>query len=528
MGKRSVLCGVCVAAIMALIPASVASAGSVKLSVQAAGSGGDGTISHAAAKAKRQGYLVPNDAAYARQKAAAAAAAPANRHVFDVHAPLAPTAARSFNGIRQPNSAPSDSTGAVGPTRYIELVNTNFAIYSKTSNTPMSTGSLNTLANEPNDLFDPQVIWDPGTKRFYYAMDDVASATDNRLAFGFSKSGSPSTGGSADWCQYILNYGATFPDYPKLGDTKDFVTIGVNDFNTGGSFVGSDIAWISKPGAGTACPSPATFHAGAEQGLQTPGGGTALTPVGVNQTDTSATGYAVSVNTNPSTKITLFKVTKNASGDAVIANPGTQVTVPSYSAPPNIPQQGTTNQLDSLDRRLTQAVSGIDPGHANKVGIWTQHTVSGGAGAQVRWYEIDPVGKTLLQSGKVTSASLYNFNGAISPNRAVNGTVKSGGDSMVLGFDTSSSTTKPAVKMVSKIGAGAQSAPVLLKNSPSSYQGFDCPPNPCRWGDYAGASPDPTPPAGTSRVWQTSQYAINNGNPTGASGWGTWNWAANP
>ena len=178
--------------------------------------------------------------------------------MFDVRAPLAPTAVRSFNGIRQPNSAPSDSTGAVGPTRYIELVNTNFAIYDKTSNTPMSTGSLNTLANEPNDLFDVQVIWDPGTKRFYYAMDDVASATDNRLAFGFSKTQSPSTGGAADWCKYILNYGATFPDYPKLGDTKDFVTIGVNDFNTGGRFVGSDVAWISKPGAGTTCPSPAS------------------------------------------------------------------------------------------------------------------------------------------------------------------------------------------------------------------------------------------------------------------------------
>ena len=209
----------------------------------------------------------------------------------------------------------------------------------------------------------------------------------------------------------------------------------------------------------------------------------------MNQTDTSGTGYAVAVNTNPSTKVTLFKVTKNASGNAVIPNPGTQVTVPSYSAPANIPQQGTTNRLDSLDRRLTQAVSGIDPGHSNKVGIWTQHTVSGGAGAEVRWYEIDPVAKVLLQSGKVTSASLYNFNGAISPNRAVNGTVKSGGDNMVLGFDTSSSTTKPAVKMVSKIGAGAQSAPVLVKNSPSSYKGFDCPPNPCRWGDYAGRRP---------------------------------------
>ena len=225
----------------------------------------------------------------------------------------------------------------------------------------MSTGSLNTLANEPNDLFDPQVIWDPGTKRFYYAMDDVASATDNRLAFGFSKSGSPSTGGSADWCQYILNYGATFPDYPKLGDTKDFVTIGVNDFNTGGSFVGSDIAWISKPGAGTACPSPATFHAGAEQGLQTPGGGTALTPVGVNQTDTSATGYAVSVNTNPSTKITLFKVTKNASGDAVIANPGTQVTVPSYSAPPNIPSRAPRTSSTASTGALPRPSRGSTP-----------------------------------------------------------------------------------------------------------------------------------------------------------------------
>ena len=47
--------------------------------------------------------------------------------------------------------------------------------------------------------------------------------------------------------------------------------------------------------------------------------------------------------------------------------------------------------------------------------------------------------------------------------------------------------------MVSKIGAGAQSAPVLVKNSPSSYQGFDCPPNPCRWGDYAGAIAGPDP-----------------------------------
>ena len=99
---------------------------------------------------------------------------------------------------------------------------------------------------------------------------------------------------------------------------------------------------------------------------------------------------------------------------------------------------------------------------------------------------------------------------------------------MVMGAVSSSSSTFPVIKMVSKVGAGAQSAPVVVKSSPTFYRGFDCPPNPCRWGDYAAATPDPSPPAGTSRVWLTSQYAVNNPNPDSASGWGTWNWAANP
>ena len=90
--------------------------------------------------------------------------------------------------------------------------------------------------------------------------------------------------------------------------------------------------------------------------------------MGVNQTDTSATGYAVSGTSDPSTKITLFKVTKNAPGDAVIANPGDPGDGAVLQRAAEFPQQGTTNQLDSLDRRLTQAVSGIDPGHATRSG----------------------------------------------------------------------------------------------------------------------------------------------------------------
>jgi hypothetical protein len=529
LSKRK--CGVGLAAALAIAVAPGAAAaerGQGANPVSAAGVPGDGTMSAPATRAQREGYLVPQAAEIAREKPAPAGTA-STRGTLDVHAPLAPAVVRGFNGIRQTQSAPSDSTGAVGNTRYIELVNTNFAIYDKTSNVPLATGTLNQLAGESaaNNIFDPQVIWDPQTKRFYYAMDDVASATDNRVAFGFSKTASPS--GAADFCHYVFNYGSFFPDYPKLGDSTHFIFTGVNTFNSSEAFVGSDLIWISKPAAGTTCPSPATFHAGTETDLANPGGTPAFTPVGVNQTDTNASGWAVAVNSNPSTKLTLFRVTRSAAGDAVVSNPGTQVTVPSYSAPPNVPQQGTTNQLDSLDRRLTQAVSAIDPGHASKVGIWTQHTVaSSGGRSEVRWYEIDPIARTLLQSGKVASASLFYFNGSISPDRAVNGTAKSGGRNMVMGVDRSSATTFPRVSMVSKVGAGAQSAPVAVKASTTFYRGFDCPPNPCRWGDYAASTPDPTPPAGTTRVWSTSQYAVSNPNPLTSAGWGTWNWVATP
>ena len=244
-----------------------------------------------------------------------------------------------------------------------------------------------------------------------------------------------------------------------------------------------------------------------------------------NQTDTSATGYVAAVDGNsPSTKLSLFKVSKNTDGSAKIAAKGKTVTVPSYSVPPSAPQSGTSSTLDTLDGRLTQAVSAIDPAHGT-VALWTQHTVSGGAGSEVRWYEIDPAADTVFQSGKATSGSLYEFNGAISPNRIVNGATKAFGSDMAMSFDRTSSSVHPSIAMVSKIGAAAQSSPVLVKSSPSSLNDFTC--SPCRWGDYAGATPDPAPPAGTSRVWMVNEWVVEPGSASG-SGWGTWNFAITP
>jgi hypothetical protein len=116
----------------------------------------------------------------------------------------------------------SERPDHVGTQRFIQLVNSQFAIYNKDSTTPISTGSLKTLANasSADTLFDVQVIWDPTTKRFYYTMIDAVSQTNNKLAYGYSKDASPTGGSSSDWCKYSISYGAQFPDYPKLGDSK--------------------------------------------------------------------------------------------------------------------------------------------------------------------------------------------------------------------------------------------------------------------------------------------------------------------
>jgi hypothetical protein len=78
--------------------------------------------------------------------------------------------------------------------------------------------------------------------------------------------------------------------------------------------------------------------------------------------------------------------------------------------------------------------------------------------------------------------------------------------------------------MVSKVGAGAQSAFVVVKQSTVADNDFTC--SPCRWGDYSGASPDPAAPLADpkGKVWLANQWL----NGTGSPNWRTWIAGATP
>lgn len=425
-----------------------------------------------------------------------------------------PRVHQSLEGTFDPGIVPPDTNGAAGPTRQIEIMNLRVGIWSRSSpSVLLADTTLQALTGSSGpQLGDPRVMWDPQTSRFYYTvLDDTNSA----LLTGFSTTGSPSS--AADWCRYAMPQPSRI-DQPHLGDSKDFVLIGFYLY-----YAGPEVAWYAKPPAGPACP------ASLKRGVQSMPSANGYPPAPADEVDVQATGYVLAAgNAND---LTMIKVSKDSSGAAVFSAPAS-ISVTPFTAAPSAPQQGASQSINVGDPRLQGVVGALDPSRAGKFALWTQHTVAGGAGSMIRWYEIDPSAPGLFQSGTVQSPTLWEYNGAISPDRLVNGSIHKFGDAMVLAFNTSSSTTNIAIQIVSKIGSASQSTPVLVKASAAPYLSFDCVDtnSTCHWGDYSGAAPDPkaNPTGSHGVVWAANEWNTTNPNPTSGTAWRTWIFTASP
>jgi len=460
--------------------------------------------------------LAPGALRAAKLRAAAHVSIGQRRPLAPVHLPLTGL----FNGLNGSGlsdyaATPPDSTGAIGPTRYVEMVNQQIGVFDRTNLTMLSStdnGSF-TGASALDSVSDPQIQWDPQANRWFYSAIAVSQG-NNALLFGWSKTSDPSdlTNG---WCRFGIGRGSDLDDYPKLGHDDDFIFVGSNVFSDVAApnytFETATLWAIPKPALGDASctgPSTAYFFADAAHPLLNQDGTPAYTPVPANTSDASASGWVLSAHTplsgdnvylGPQTRLELWHFVSTSGVPALIADGA--VTVPSFDIPASAQQPGSSFTLDTLDARLTQAVAVSDPGAGGAKGIWTQHTVAGPGGRSVvRWYEVTGgAPPSLRQQGQVDSPTDFVFNGAISPAK--------GGDSAAIFYNRSGTSQLPIIGAQSRgpstpLGT-MDTGELVLGTSSASDVDYSCSPStPCRWGDYAGATPDPV---NAGAVWGSSQ-----------------------
>lgn len=413
---------------------------------------------------------------------------------------------------------PPDTTGSIGPIAYVEFVNSVVAEYSRSTlgivGTPVQLDSF--VADPGFNVFDVQVQWDQSAGRWFYAADDCVDGNcshDSFVDVGWSKTADPAGMNPAQWCHFFIESdpsgpsGTLFDDYPKLGHDDNHLLVSANTFD-GNTFKTARLYSIAKPPVGdeTTCPTSLSITTFGSTGtpITVPSGDRAVTLEPANIADSSGGGFAVAADDptgdtpGAKTHLTVWQI--GGSGVAPTFTRLGALSVSSFDVPAAVPQPSpSTDTLDSLDTRLTQAVGHADPDAGGAEAVWTQHTIDSVSGRSVdRWYEIIPSTMTVRQQGTISDPSNFVFNGAISP--ADNGhdagiQYNLGGSSLLAQIHAQTRKyTAPLSTM---------SGDVTLATSAAADQDFSCALGPsCRWGDYAAATPDPLAP---DLIWGSSQ-----------------------
>src|SRR5436190_17814945 len=100
---------------------------------------------------------------------------------------------------------PSDMGMAVGPNHIVQIVNGSYGVFSRSGAT-LATVDINTfwqnagIANPANPgeiVFDPRVVYDPVSQRFFATGDTFGNGTSNQVYLAVSNTSNPLDGWSA-------------------------------------------------------------------------------------------------------------------------------------------------------------------------------------------------------------------------------------------------------------------------------------------------------------------------------------------
>jgi hypothetical protein len=458
----------------------------------------------------------------------------------------------SFTGMNQlaaagPNNnpgfvtiySPPDTTGAAGPTEYVEAANMGIRISNKTTGASIATDSVHDFmftqgglaqvmpipgppANAPDNLSDVTMVWDNLVQRFIIGVQDVNGSTSSAFDVAISKSASPATLTAADWNFYQVNTtesGLT-PDYPgNLGYNADAFVFTLNENGTNGHVLVVSMK-ISDMVAGN---STTPFLNDVS--------GFSLRPTEMHDSKPGDPMWLLESQTGGGSSITVLRMDNVLSNSPTITT--TNVTVNSYSGvvqplQPNGTGLAPASGNGALWTHILKAAE-----YNNTIVACDQISASS-TEDDARWYAIDVSGTpTINASIGQGNVSAGNNTYVVFPSIEIN---SKGDIGMTYSFSGTGAGQFMSMYVVGRAAgdaAGTMQAPVLVQaGAANSTDG--------REGDLSGSSVDSTPLTVTAAADQSAvegappiffslgSFTDSEGNFWAANEWATQGTTSNP
>lgn len=392
-----------------------------------------------------------------------------------------------------------DANGAVGATQYVQWVNTQLAVYDKTSGAPIygpvpgnaMWSGFNGLCATANNG-DPIVQYDKLAGRWILSQRAMASGGPYYQCVAISTT-SDATGSYYRYAFQLPNY---FPDYPKLGIWPDAYYLSINELTATYAPVNALACALDRNNMLNGNAATAQCF-----GTSTTNHFINLLPSdldGLTAPPAGSPNYFVNMGQS-AINIWQFHVDFTNPANSYFAGPA-RILVSPFTRACNggacIPQAGTTQVLDSLGDRLMYRLAYRNFGDHQSLVL--NHAVVSGSSVGVRWYEIQNPGGTpvVFQQGTFAPDSNYRWTGSIAMDKV--------GD-IAVGYNVSGSSMNPAVRFTGRVPTDPLGT---LEAETSIIEGTGVETSVGRWGDYSSISVDPIDDC---TFWYTNEYLQTSG-----------------
>ena len=428
---------------------------------------------------------------------------------------------QNFEGIGNLSSVyPPDTQGDISSDKYVQVVNSNFAVYSKTGSTLFGPAALSTIwAGIPapwngTNNGDPVVLYDQAANRWLISQFSLPYGNYAELV-AISQTADP----TGAWYRYVFQFGTLMPDYPKIGVWPDAYYMAINQFSYGSTWAGVGACALERSKMLTGDPTARIVYfnltSGSDPESMLPSDWDGATSPQNNEPNYFTYYNSWSSLSQQYLKIWQFHVDWSTPSNSTFSLASTLVTAafnPTICSDPTglgkcINQPGTAIKLQTLFDRLMFRLQYRNFGEYQT--MVTNHTVNAdnNGHAGIRWYELRKSGSgwAIYQQGTYAPDATHRWMGSVSMNAV--------GD-IALGYSVSNSTTiNPGIRYTGRKAsdpAGMMTIPEqTIINGSGSQTG-----SAARWGDYSGMSVDPSD---DNSFWFTTEYIKN----TGTANWQT-------